>query len=95
MNTSATLNYEDWSALEAAEAPLYAGDPGAHAYTDVTPREDGQKAATLWEIVKDGSAIEHYFEGDQYELREEIARRVAAMLAIAAFGVDFIAPVQA
>lgn len=80
-----------WAALEQAEVPLYRGEHGAHAYTSVVDRQDGAIAFECWQHAR--------FQAEACGLDEElapgafnenIAARVAAALAVLAFGADFL-----
>jgi hypothetical protein len=80
-----------WEVLALAEAEIYHGQHGAHAYTSVTGREDGTVAYELWKHAS--FMLECSGESDELsirELTERIAARVAPALAVLAFGLDFL-----
>ncbi len=90
MTTAPILNAEQWELLEAAERPLYHGQHGTHGYTSVIPRDEGHLAATLWEHAHE--QVEAATDFDEWDTRpdEETSRRVAAAIAVLAFGTDFL-----
>lgn len=93
MAINPALTYEQWSALGDVEAKMYAGEYGAHAYTSVNDGPADPLLAAMWanaEMQAEGTG-----DYDALELVEEAARRVAAALAILAFGAEFGAELAA
>lgn len=77
------INEQEWAALKMAEAKMYAGEYGAHAYTSVNDNGDPLLDALFANATMQANMTAEY---DGLELTEEAARRVAACLAILAFG---------
>lgn len=86
--TAPTLTEAEWTALQRAEDRLYAGDRYVHSYTDVVDREQGGLADALWADAR--AYVETISEPGEYRI-DEIARRVAAALAVLVYGPEFIA----
>jgi hypothetical protein len=85
------LTTYQWELLEIAEKPLYTGDPGCHAYTDVMSRDDGGLAADIWEQCRWGIEAMHPDHAtDSTFVQQMIARRVARALALMSFGEEFL-----
>jgi len=94
------LTRTEWAALEKAERPLYAGDPGCHGYTDVNRRDESELAGAMWEQAEQHSVDYVEDTNDQLDpedaemdrlVTEEVAARVAYALAVLAFGKEFAA----
>lgn len=80
------LSDVNWAALAKAEKALYYSDHGmgANAWTDVVPNEGHTLLNEMWEQATIGVEL-----GTPNGLFE-IARRVAAALAVLSFGKDFL-----
>ena len=79
--------YEVWPHLETVEEAMYAGECGAHAYTSIfTPVDAAQDP--LFGALVDRAYMEVEGSTDLvgYYVDVEVARRVAAALAVVSFG---------
>lgn len=88
MSFGQILTAEQWALLAEAEKLLYDGW-SSHPYTDVTPREEGQIARTLWDHAEVNVEAQE-FPGDDLDVEREIARRVAYSLCTLAFGLGYL-----
>jgi hypothetical protein len=84
------LGYFEWQALEKAERHFYMGadSSGFHAWTDVVPNEGNELLNCLWEQATFGVEGHEDLVG-QFKTAE-VARRVAAALAVLAFGKEML-----
>lgn len=83
------VNEQEWAALTDVENRMYDGVHGVFAYTEVNERDGGAHGMipVLFEHARmNAEGTDDY---DDQELVEESAGRVAAALAILAFGVEF------
>jgi hypothetical protein len=85
------LTVEEWNALHNAEQKLYKDEYGAVSYTDVSIREESQMVRLIWD------RCEAHMDGDLEGTKPHaeiwnarIARRVARVLGIIAFGTEFV-----
>lgn len=87
---SALLTLSQWAALEKAEEPLFKNEYGAHAYTSVIRREEAYLAKQAWDHCERhlDDELDGKTRGDAYNA--VIARRVARVLGVAAFGEDWL-----
>jgi hypothetical protein len=85
LNKTRILSHEQWVMLERAEKPLYDGQHGTHAYTSVNVRGESLMAALIWQHCEDSMSA-----NDDSTDQHEVAHRVARVLAIMAFGPEFI-----
>lgn len=86
------LSEEQWKALTKAEAPLYAGNYGCHAYTDVMSRDQSEDLVGMWDqaqIALEGTS-ENWDRFPIYTRRLTVASRVAKTLAVLSFGAEFL-----
>lgn len=84
------LSYERWNALAVAEQRLYKDEHGCNAYTDVMPREESNPMLNaMWSYAETG-ADSTCDNDDPHQIRRETARRVAAAIAVLAFGKEFL-----
>lgn len=83
------LTARRWLLLERAERVLYGREQGAHGWTDVMSNDGDAFLNQLWEQAYTASdaTVE---TNDRDTIETEVARRVAAALAVLSFGREFL-----
>ena len=91
------ITYEQWMLIARCESALYRGEQGAHAFTSVWAPDDPFAQAMLSELwshtyPQAESSLEDAAEGTvgYMHIQNETARRIAAALAVLAFGKEFL-----
>lgn len=91
------ITLDQWHLIARCEASLYRGENGAHAFTSVWHADDPFAQAMLSELwshtyPQAESSLEDQVEGHvgYAHIENETARRIAAALAVMAFGKEFL-----